>query len=175
MEVAAIALPDVEPEDPLRQEILALAQEENIPVHFVRRTQAITWRTAHPLHWFPPLGEGTDTNELGLTMLATAGSFDTLITGDMSGEVEPLLLEHGNLPEVELLVAGHHGLRTSSTQALLDAIRPEIAVISAGENNRYGHPAQETLERLAAIGAEIYRTDLQGTVTIRANVSQDAA
>ena len=85
------------------------------------------------------------------------------------------MLEHGNLPEVELLVAGHHGSGTSSTQALLDAIRPEIAVISAGENNRYGHPAQETLERLAAVGAEIYRTDLQGTVTIRANVSQDAA
>ena len=108
-------------------------------------------------------------------MLATAGSFDTLITGDMSGEVEPLLLERRELPKVELLVAGHHGSGTSTTQTLLDAIRPDVAVISVGENNRYGHPAQETLERLAAIGAEIYRTDLQGTVTIRANVSQDAA
>lgn len=175
VEVAAIALPDVEPEDPLRQEILALAQEEKIPVHFVREDTTYHLEDGASITLFPPLGEGTDTNELGLTMLATAGSFDTLITGDMSGEVEPLLLEHGNLPEVELLVVGHHGSGTSTTQALLDAIQPEIAVISAGENNRYGHPAQETLERLAAIGAEIYRTDLQGTVTIRANVPQDAA
>lgn len=175
VEVAAIALPDVEPEDPLRQEILALAQEEDIPVRFVREDTTYQLEDGASITLFPPLGEGTDTNELGLTLLATAGSFDTLITGDMSGEVEPLLLEHRELPKVELLVAGHHGSGTSTTQTLLDAIRPDMAVISVGENNRYGHPAQETLERLAAIGAEIYRTDLQGTVTIRANVSQDGA
>ena len=175
VEVAAIALPDVEPEDPLRQEILALAQEKDIPVRFVREDTAYLLEDGASITLFPPLGTGTDTNELGLTMLATAGSFDTLITGDMGGEVEPLLLEHRELPAVELLVVGHHGSATSTTRELLDSVRPDIAVISVGENNRYGHPAQETLERLAASGAAIYRTDLQGTVTIRANGARDAA
>ena len=63
---------------------------------------------------------------------------------------------------------GHHGSATSTTQALLEAVRPELAVISVGLDNRYGHPDPGTLERLAAAGAEIYRTDLQGTVTVRA-------
>ena len=175
VEVAAIALPDVEPEDSLRQEILALAQEKDIPVRFVREDTAYLLEDGASITLFPPLGTGTDTNELGLTMLATAGSFDTLITGDMGGEVEPLLLEHRELPAVEVLVVGHHGSATSTTRELLDSVRPDIAVISVGENNRYGHPAQETLERLAASGAAIYRTDLQGTVTIRANGARNAA
>ena len=70
-------------------------------------------------------------------------------------------------PDVELLVAGHHGSRYSTTPELLETVRPEMAVISVGRSNRYGHPAQETLERLAEFGADIYRTDLQGTVVVR--------
>lgn len=67
-----------------------------------------------------------------------------------------------------MLVTGHHGSRYSTTEELLAAVRPNVAVISVGKDNRYGHPAQDTLERLDAFGAEIYRTDLQGTVTIHA-------
>ena len=76
-------------------------------------------------------------------------------------------LSHTRLPRVEVLVAGHHGSATSTTEALLDEIQPETAVISVGKRNRYGHPAQETLERLSLAGTDIYRTDLQGTVTVR--------
>ena len=90
----------------------------------------------------------------------------------MGGEVEPLLLEHRELPAVELLVVGHHGSATSTTRELLDSVRPDIAVISVGENNRYGHPAQETLERIAASGAVIYRTDRSGTTTIQIHAVQ---
>jgi len=85
----------------------------------------------------------------------------------MGGEVEQLLLEHANLPDVELMVVGHHGSACSTTAQLLDAVGPDAAVISVGADNRYGHPAQSTLERLDAAGAEIYRTDLQGTVVVR--------
>ena len=75
------------------------------------------------------------------------------------------------LPRVEVLVAGHHGARTSTTEELLEAIRPETVLISAGANNRYGHPARATLDRLAAAGADIYRTDLQGNITVRTRTS----
>ena len=168
MEVEAIALPDVEEEAPLRLEILALAEEKGIPVHRIRADTSLTLPGGGTLTLYAPLGRGTDTNELGLTVLAGAGEFDVLIPGDMGGEVEQLLLQHASLPDLELLVAGHHGSAGSTTQTLLDALAPELAVISVGQNNIYGHPAQETLERLAGSGCEIYRTDLQGTVEVRA-------
>ena len=64
-------------------------------------------------------------------------------------------------------MAGHHGADSSTSAALLELVNPETVAVSVGAENRYGHPAAETLERIAEIGAEVYRTDLQGTITIR--------
>ena len=85
----------------------------------------------------------------------------------MSGDVEGMLVEHAGLRDVELLVAGHHGSASSTSQALLNALQPETAILSVGRDNAYGHPGPETLERLAAAGCRIYRTDLQGNITLR--------
>ena len=168
VEVEQLILPDVEEESSLRQEILALAREKEIPVTFLREDTRFFWGVSGELTLFAPLGQGTDTNELGLAVLASAGNFDVLLTGDMSGEVERLLLEHTELPDLEVLVAGHHGSATSTTEELLQTLTPDTTVISVGAGNRYGHPAQETLERLARSGTEIYRTDLQGVVMVQA-------
>ena len=73
---------------------------------------------------------------------------------------------YADLPAVDLLVAGHHGSANSTTDELLEAASPKMCIISVGENNRYGHPADATLSRLAAADCEIYRTDLNGTVRI---------
>ena len=135
---------------------------------FVREDAQIPLGEGRGLTIFAPLGQGGGSNELGLSVLATAGDFDVLLTGDMGGEAEGLLLDHARLPHVELLVAGHHGSQYATTQPLLDALRPGVAVISVGKDNSYGHPSQQTLLRLDGIGAEIYRTDLHGTVTLRA-------
>jgi competence protein ComEC len=67
---------------------------------------------------------------------------------------------------VDILIAGHHGSKTSTSQALLAQTQPKIVVISVGKNS-YGHPAQDTLDRIAAIGATIYRTDQCGTVKLK--------
>ncbi len=167
VEVREIAIPDVEEGDSLRREILELAEEREIKVRLVSRDMKYTFEDGQTCQIYPPLGRGTQTNELGLTVLASAGKFDVLMTGDMGGEVEAELLSYAGLPDIEVLVAGHHGSQSSTTRELLEAVRPEAAVISAGKNNVYGHPARETLERLAAAGTEIWRTDLHGTVTVR--------
>ena len=117
---------------------------------------------------YPPVQDGGDLNELGLTALATAGDFDLLITGDMSGGTERKLVETYTLPDVEVLVVSHHGSRHSSDERFLQAITPQAAVISVGDNS-YGHPSQETMQRLRDVGAEIWRTDTQGTVRITVN------
>ena len=111
---------------------------------------------------FPPLGV-SGSNELGLTVLASAGEHSFLITGDMERATEKKLIETYELPELDVLMAGHHGSKNSTSKELLDAVTPGTVIISVGSNS-YGHPAEDTLRRLARAGCDIYRTDRHGTV-----------
>ncbi|MBQ3491637.1 MAG: DNA internalization-related competence protein ComEC/Rec2 [Oscillospiraceae bacterium] len=114
-----------------------------------------------------PSEQGEDSNESSLCILFQPENCDILITGDRSFEGEKELMETVDLPDLEILVAGHHGSKTSTSWELLSETRPEVVIISVGANNRYGHPTWETLERLDLFGCEVYRTDLKGTVTFR--------
>ena len=114
-----------------------------------------------------PSDDTQDSNESSLCILFQPEDCDILITGDRSEEGELALMERVDLPDLEILFAGHHGSRTSTSWALLNETRPEIVIISVGEDNSYGHPTWETLERLELFGCEVYRTDLEGTVIFR--------
>lgn len=114
---------------------------------------------------FAPLSR-TSSNESGLSVLFTAGEYDTLITGDMNQNLERRLLATHALPDIELLVAGHHGAKSSTGPALLDTLRPEVIAVSVGINS-YGHPAPEMLERAAQAGCRVFRTDEAGTLIFR--------
>ena len=105
-------------------------------------------------------------NESSLAILFSRENYDILITGDRSGFGERILLKTAGIPEVDILVAGHHGSRNASCKELVKHVKPEIVVISVGEN-RFGHPSQEVLNRFAAIGSTVYRTDLHGDIIIR--------
>lgn len=165
LDVAALAVPDVEPDSALRAEILALAEEKGSEVIFIEEDTTVELDSVS-LTLYAPLGTGGG-NEEGLSVLATQGDFDALITGDMNAAVERRLVKYGNLPDIELLVAGHHGSASSTSAELLEAVMPEYAVISVGYNT-YGHPAPETLDRLEQAGCTVWRTDLRGTITVRA-------
>jgi competence protein ComEC len=89
-----------------------------------------------------------------------------LLTGDAGEDVERAILPRLTPARTRILKVGHHGSRTSTSQALLDAWRPQIALISAGRGNTFGHPAPEVLQRLEQIGARIYRTDRHGQITV---------
>lgn len=106
-------------------------------------------------------------NEFSLCVLFDTQKCDILITGDRNRRGEKTLLGSAELPRVDVLVAGHHGSATSTSEELLQTVKPEIVCISVGRDNHFGHPAPETLERLNASGCQIYRTDLNGTITIR--------
>ncbi len=93
-------------------------------------------------------------------------AFEMLFTGDLEGEGEQQLLNKGNLRDYDVLKAGHHGSKNSTSEELLSVILPEITVISAGKENRYGHPHEETLTRLENIGSRVYCTKESGAVTI---------
>jgi competence protein ComEC len=105
-------------------------------------------------------------NENSIVIHLRYGCFDALLAGDAGAQVEREL--HATVPQVEVLKVGHHGSAGSTTLEWLAELEPQVAVISVGPN-RYGHPAPEVLERLAARDVAIRRTDRGGTVTIRSD------
>jgi competence protein ComEC len=114
---------------------------------------------------FGPVYSGSS-NENSLAILFETENCAILITGDRSAFGERMLMRNRNLPDVDLLIAGHHGSRYSTSDELLTAVRPETVIISVGENT-YGHPSQEVLDRLAEFGCAVYRTDRDGTIIYR--------
>ena len=106
-------------------------------------------------------------NESGMCVLFQTEECDILITGDRNAAGERELLSYANLPDLEILMAGHHGSKNATSLELLHATKPEIVVISVGEDNSYGHPAQELLRRLKQFGCSIWRTDLDKTITFK--------
>lgn len=165
MKVDQVAVPagDTDPADLAR--LTRLAQAEGAQVVLVDETKTLSLGQT-VLTLFPPLGGGTS-NESGLFALFTYGDFDVLITGDADAFVEKMVVKYYPIPDIELLVAGHHGSKHSSCEEFLRAAAPELAIISAGRGNSYGHPAQETLDRFQALGTQVHRTDEEGCVTVR--------
>lgn len=168
METETLLLPPDADDSGLQTAILSAAEEQGIDTLTIRRRYNITFGNT-TLTIYPPLGEKTD-NERGLSLLAMSGTDSILITGDMSQETEQLLLTTYRVPGADVLVVGHHGAKNSTSAALLEALEPEIACISVGSNS-YGHPAEETLQRLAHAGCTVYRTDLQGDIHLSLNPS----
>ncbi len=93
--------------------------------------------------------------------------FDMLFTGDVEGTGEEALTESSLLEDCDILKVAHHGSKNSSIEPFLEKIRPEISLISAGRENRYGHPHEETVKRLENRGCQIYSTQTCGAVTVK--------
>ena len=111
-----------------------------------------------------PPDTGTGINNVSVVLLGSVAGRRFLLAGDIEEEVDPELL--ARLGHVDLLKVAHHGSRTASTDAFLDAVDPAVAVASAGAGNPYGHPSPATLSRIEARGARVLRTDRDGSVSI---------
>ena len=114
-----------------------------------------------------PATDYTSNNESSMCVLCRVDNCDILITGDRLQSGEKALLDAQELPDLEILVAGHHGSKNGTGLELLKETKPDAVVISASEDNRYGHPSQETLDRILLFGCYIYRTDQMGTIIFK--------
>jgi beta-lactamase superfamily II metal-dependent hydrolase len=112
----------------------------------------------------PPPFEDTNDNSVVVRLQVNTISF--LFTGDAEKDAEQGILKAQLDVKSNILKIGHHGSSTSTSLDFLRAVKPEVAVISVGKDNRYGHPDQNTLARLTAEGVEVCRTDLDGTITV---------
>ena len=123
-----------------------------------------------------PLGDGLiqifatsgaeSDNESSLCILFQKADYDILITGDRGALGEMALILEEKLPQTEVLVVGHHGASGSTSELLLQTLQPQLAVISVGTDNPYGHPSTQVLERLKEHGCEVRRTDIEGTIVL---------
>lgn len=111
-----------------------------------------------------PSGEYDDLNNYSVVCKIAFGECEFLFTGDAEERAEKDILNLGANLKATVLKAGHHGSNTSTSSQFLQAVSPAYAVISCGEGNRYGHPDQETLEKLEAASCQILRTDQKGTI-----------
>ncbi|MGC6508465.1 MAG: helix-hairpin-helix domain-containing protein [Myxococcota bacterium] len=113
----------------------------------------------------------SDLNSNSVVLRLTHGDNCFLFTGDAEEPTEDILVQKG-LEPCQVLKVAHHGSNHSSSAHFLNAVKPEIALISAGQNNRYNHPGDETLSRLERVGATIYRTDVMGTIHLQSDGKQ---
>ena len=113
-----------------------------------------------------PVTGYSETNNTSLVLRIDYGSTSFLLTGDMEKTAETDLVNSGANLKADVLQVGHHGSSTSTGYLFLNAVLPEMGVISCGTGNKYGHPHEETLSILRDAKVDVYRTDLQGTITI---------
>ncbi|MGE0132641.1 MAG: ComEC/Rec2 family competence protein [Blastocatellales bacterium] len=112
---------------------------------------------------------GSVENANSVVLRLSYGGFTMLFTGDAEFETEALMMKSTALGaplRAQVLKIGHHGSRHATSGKFLDAVGPEAAIISCGDDNRYGHPAQPTLDRLRKAGVKVHRTDLSGEIAI---------
>ena len=170
IDVGTLYMPG-EPDDSdgMLEGILTAAERSGTEVVYVSDRDIELSLGGLELTLFKPVDAG-DENERGIVVLASIGEFDALVMGDVNSSVERELAGTHVFPDTELLVVGHHGSKYSTSYELLEAIDAEYAAISVGYNS-YGHPTWETLRRLEVLGLEIYRTDENGNITVRADVN----
>lgn len=123
--------------------------------------QMIDGATVEVLH---PLAAGFDGNDASLVVRISYGSVSYLFTGDIGEAGETALERHG--PGADVLKVAHHGSRSSTSDGFLRMVKPSVAVISAGRANPFGFPHEQTLDRLTQAGVKVFRTDLDGAVTV---------
>jgi competence protein ComEC len=118
-----------------------------------------TWMASH-----------TNANDASVVLMVQHGRVRMLLTGDAEAAEEAWMVERwGDALSAQVLKVGHHGSRTSTTEAFLDRVAPEIALVSVGADNRYGHPAPDVMERLRARKIDILRTDRDGAIVVRSD------
>ena len=155
--------------------VLAWAAREGIPVRRAvygesRRLGRLSWQviapdTTRPLPHSADGDESSDENNASLVLLVHSGRLRLLLTGDVEPEAQQALLRSGVDLHADVLKVPHHGSRYQEPQ-FLRAVGADVAVVSVGADNDYGHPAEETLRLLRQAGAQPHRTDLEGDIAV---------
>ncbi len=153
---------------PLLSDIRRLADERGVQVLLVSRGSEIPWHPGVQTRVLNPAAgaEGGD-NDRSIVLRLTYGDAALLLAADVERKTESRLLESGAPLDADVLKVAHHGAAGSTSEALVRAVNPQIAVVTAGRDNAFAHPREAALQRLLAHGSQVFRTDLAGEVVVR--------
>ena len=160
-------------ESAIYQELKEVISKKNIPTTLAKKGMRIDLGGGVFLDiLFPDRDVSTwTTNDGSIVARLSYGETSVMLTGDTTAETEKIILSE-NSKEVldsDILKVAHHGSKTSSSKAFVEAVSPEYALISDGKNNTYGHPHQQTLDTLSSLGIEVWRTDILGTIIMKSD------
>jgi len=163
--VKEVVLPDVKEKSELESNVVELCEKEKIPIRYGKKGDG--WRVNDFSFRImsPGSNDHLERNDQSIVLYTVLGGKRWLFTGDLEATGENKLVSSFPKLTADILKAGHHGSKTSTSEELLDHIHPKAALISAGVNNRFGHPHQEVTERLEQRKIKVFRTDLHGAVT----------
>ncbi len=172
--VGTVMTTGVETGNPSYRAFLDEAAARSVPLNIVDGPQELTLDgiTVSVLYPRASVRRLDNLNNGSIVIRTSYGDIDMLFTGDAETEVEEELLADKAVIGTEILKAGHHGSDTSSSEAFLAALKPELALISCGTGNTYGHPSLRTLRRFDRLGIRYRRTDLEGTIHIKTDGRQ---
>ena len=173
VKIRRIFLPDVALKDEVLETLLQQIEEANVSVEYLSAGERMT-DGALQISCLHPYAKKVpeDRNDASLVLRLSQGDFQMLLTGDLEKSGEDWLMEQArpatqNPLRCTILDAGHHGASNATGEALLDLAQPELVLISCGKNNRYGHPAPETLKRLEERGIRWYSTAEVGAIQVQ--------
>lgn len=167
----------VDRDTPEYGELIAVARENRIPIKTARAGQIFQFASGARFEILSSGGaqdakDTTPLNDSSIVAMMKYQNVAILLTGDAGTAVEHEIVARYPSLKVQILKAGHHGSRTSTSKAFLDAIQPEAAIISVGADNSYGHPHREVIKHLEENDVAIYRTDTQGDITVTSDGRQ---
>ncbi len=163
LNVNMVAIPEDGKNSEIGDKIIKACYDNDTEVLYISDNTAL-FTDGLTLNVFAPIGS-EDQNESGLIVLGDYGEFEFLVTGDVGSGTENQLVNMYSPGDIELLVVGHHGSKYSTSNLLLESTNPNYAFISVGTNS-YGHPTNEVLDRLRNYNIEVFRTDINGNLTI---------
>jgi len=157
---------------PEYKELKRLLKQKKVPIRIVRSGKKLKWDPDLDIRILGPPKKlpWENANDNSLVMQIQHGEVKFLFTGDVEEESEyEMVIHHGNNLSSQILKIPHHGSSTSTTQEFLSHVNPELAIVSCGRRNPFGHPHQDVLERVDSAGIKLHRTDKNGSVVIISN------
>lgn len=168
-EIKNMVLPDIRDKerDEKYQLLCKKAVNRGVKLHFVKAgdrlsVDGVSISCLHPCIDY----DYSSANDYSAIFKLEYEQFSMLMMGDAEKEAEECMIRDNKLGNMDVLKVGHHGSKSSSTDSLLNIVRPQIALISCGINNKYGHPNKEIIDRLNSIDSRIFRTDMSGAITL---------
>jgi len=174
--IGELVVPELDEQDVEKSPVTLLSEQvvtegDTVPIFYMNAGEIYPSKGASILCLHPPKGNEEDGNASSMCFYVEfmKEDFSLLLTGDVEGEGEELLLQQlvkYNIRGVDILKVAHHGSRNATGEVLLEQLAPRRAVISCSGNNRYGHPHEEVIQRLEDVGTEIFYTMKSGQITM---------